>query len=690
MTRKMAYIGLSYITGLFFASFFAPIFNTIIAISVISILAIYIVLFHKKQYTGYVVIMSFCIALIFNAIYSFCVVEKITAYSGNKVTISGNIEEKTLLEGGRSRYLVKGDFANIKNAKVYIYATSTNAQIGDKFTAKITPIVFENSMLFDEESYYKAKGIYLKSYKAENVLIEENKSFSITKKITSYRNYISNKINSILPNDEGDFITSIVCGDKTALSDDVKTSLYRSGIGHITSVSGTHLMIIASLLYLVLNMFAIRKLPKFLILEVSIISYAIFSGASISVIRAAIMFSLVISADLFLRNADAANSLGIAGIILTITNPFLVRDASFLLSFTGVIAIAVIAPFINSYFNFKGKFKSFKKSIVAMICVSIFTMPFVITLFDELSIISPLSNIFLAPIYTIILICGFLVVITGGISIFIYPILLIAGLLTKLLIFLCNIISSIKFTYVSTASIAIQIAVPLCVLGIILICIKFKTRKSVVASVLSSIIALLLINPIIDIVEVNNLKISILSQPNCTALVLNKNDQTCIIDIDGGGRACNIVETYLSKNGLDNVNSIILTTENQNSLSSYMTALSCNIDDFLVYNQPDIIYPESISVFNFGENSKAEFGDISVIRTSQNEFLITYGNFKINISASQTNLNELFLSIDKNIVLSKGGRQLYGFDKSDDFALFIDAKNSGKYKVRGSKNALCQ
>ncbi len=690
MTRKMAYIGLSYITGLFFASFFAPFINAIIAISAISILLIYIVIFRKKQITGYAVIISFCMALAFNAVYSVCVMQKITAYDGSTVVISGDIEEKTLLEGGKSRYLIKGDCANVKDAKVLIYAKSTNGEIGDKFTAKISPIVFENSMIFKEESYYKAKGVYLKSYTAENISIVENKSFSITNKFIKYINYIANKINSILHNDEGDFITSIVCGDKTALNDEIKTSLYRSGIGHITSVSGTHLMIIASLLYIVLNMVAIRKLPKFFILEVLIISYAIFSGLSISVIRAAIMFSIVISADLFLRNPDAANSLGIAAIMLTITNPYLVRDASFLLSFTGVIAIAVIAPFINSYFNFKGKFKGFKKSIVAMICVSVFTMPFVITLFDELSIISPLTNIYLAPIYTVVLICGFLVVLTGGISIFIYPILLIAGLLTKLLLFLCKIISSVDFTYVSTASTAMHIAVPLCVLGIILICIRFKSRKSAIASVLSSIIILISINPIIDIVEVNNLKISILSQPNCTAIVLNKNNQTCIIDIDGGGKACNIVEAYLSKNGLNDINSIILTTANQKSISSYMTTLSCNIDDFLVYNQPNIKYPKSISVMNFGNKSKAEFSGISVTRSSQNEFLINYGDLKINISASQTEPNELNLSINKNIVLSKGGRQLYGFDKSDEFALFIDAKKSGEFKVRGSKNGLCQ
>ena len=75
--------------------------------------------------------------------------------------------------------------------------------------------------------------------------------------------------------------------------------------------------------------------------------YALMVGTPISILRAGFMYLLMQSAPLFFRRGDTCNSLCIAGVLMTIGNPYLIQDASFLLSFVGTFGIGVFAPLFS-------------------------------------------------------------------------------------------------------------------------------------------------------------------------------------------------------------------------------------------------------------------------------------------------------------------------------------------------------
>lgn len=66
------------------------------------------------------------------------------------------------------------------------------------------------------------------------------------------------------------------------------------------------------------------------------------------------MYLLMQSAPLLFRRGDTCNSLCIAGVLMTIGDPYLIQDASFLLSFVGTFGIGVFAPWLTKRLRKKG------------------------------------------------------------------------------------------------------------------------------------------------------------------------------------------------------------------------------------------------------------------------------------------------------------------------------------------------
>lgn len=687
MTRKMAYIGLSYICGLFFASFFAPFINAVLLCSIILIFLLYVLIFRERKVYRYVIVISFAVAMLYNIVYSLYVYEPLQTYEGAKVSFSGKIAQAQSLAGGKARYIIDGKINGKRQASVIVIADDTQGEAGDTFSSKLSLERLDDSLTFSEKAYYKSKGVYLKSSECKDIEITKNKGFSLTRTILSYRDYIAKRLSIILPGTEGDFINSILCGKKDKLDSTTQSNLYRAGIGHITSISGTHLMIISALLYIILNAVPVGKKFKFVILETVIIGYAVFSGFSVSVLRTAIMFTIVISADVFLRRADVLNSLGIAGIILTAANPFSVRDASFVLSFAGVFAIGVVAPLVNSYFNFQGKTRLFKSSLVAMLCVSFCTLPFVVMYFDELSVISPLSNIFLAPVYSVILICGFLVALTGGVALFAYPLLFVGGMLTKLLLFLCSVISKIPFSYVPTGSLIIHIAVPLCVAGVAVICFKLRTSKAFIASSLCCVFILLSVSFINNALLVNKLEITVLSDSNCCAIVLNMNKQTCIINMYGSVKSARLTESYISKNGIGNIDALILTDKSQKSVSSYIDNISVPVNEICFNNKDNVVFPSGYTINEFGDDTELVAGKCTIKRISRSSFRILYGDFEMMVNADN-GADKLYLDTEDKLTLKTKDKLYMSEQKENSRSFYISACADGRYKVRRMSDGL--
>lgn len=113
------------------------------------------------------------------------------------------------------------------------------------------------------------------------------------------------------------------------------------GTFHVLVISGLHITFLGSLVFLIVRRFTRNAALQFL-LSVSVLwSYTLAVGAEASVVRAALMFTIVLLGPLVSRHASSLNALGGTALALLVLHPSNLVDPSFQLTFGSVLAIVV-------------------------------------------------------------------------------------------------------------------------------------------------------------------------------------------------------------------------------------------------------------------------------------------------------------------------------------------------------------
>ncbi len=232
-------------------------------------------------------------------------------------------------------------------------------------------------------------------------------------------------------------VVSAMClGYRELLDDDIKDVFRKSGIMHIMAVSGLHVGIISMLILTLLKISRIRSgFVKLLISLLLIWTYALVTGLSPSVTRAAIMFSFLNTGYLINRQVKPVNSVMASAFLILVIKPDMIYEASFLLSYSAVILIVVNYRKMVSLLNFRGRILSYVwKMIVISLLAQAGTIPFVALFFGKIPLLSLVSNLFAIPLATIILLSGFAIVLFSSIP-------LIPLILARILVYSVNTLS---------------------------------------------------------------------------------------------------------------------------------------------------------------------------------------------------------------------------------------------------------
>jgi competence protein ComEC len=138
-------------------------------------------------------------------------------------------------------------------------------------------------------------------------------------------------------------LDAALLGNRYNLSHAAAERFRDGGTFHVLVISGLHISFIGGLVFLIARRITKRRLWQFILSTIVLWSYAIAVGAQVSVVRAALMFTLVALAPVVSRQARSLNSLGGAALLLLVWRPGDLFDPSFQLTFLSVLIIIVIA-----------------------------------------------------------------------------------------------------------------------------------------------------------------------------------------------------------------------------------------------------------------------------------------------------------------------------------------------------------
>ncbi len=140
----------------------------------------------------------------------------------------------------------------------------------------------------------------------------------------------------------GVMIASLL-GDKYFLDKDTADLFREGGTFHILVISGLHITFIGGLLLLFVRQLTRNRWLQFAVTTTILWAYTLAVGADVPVVRASIMFTIVLFSYAIYRRGTLLNSLGVCSLILLVWRPPDLFNPSFQLTFVSVGAIIALA-----------------------------------------------------------------------------------------------------------------------------------------------------------------------------------------------------------------------------------------------------------------------------------------------------------------------------------------------------------
>ena len=218
--------------------------------------------------------------------------------------------------------------------------------------------------------------------------------------------------------DEYAVAAAILLGYDESLPYELRQKYVAAGAMHILCVSGLHVgvifMVFSYMLFFLDDRKKVQRIVKQSILLLLIWFYALLAGLAPSILRATIMLSFVIIGNVIGRKGVLLNSLAASAFILLCVNPANLFDIGFMLSYTAVVGIVILQRPISKIFYSKYKIVNKIWEITTVtIAAQIATAPFTIYYFHQFPIYFWLSNLFMTPISSVVIIGGMIMLLVS-------------------------------------------------------------------------------------------------------------------------------------------------------------------------------------------------------------------------------------------------------------------------------------
>ena len=335
--------------------------------------------------------------------------------------VSGTLADLPYTENGRYYAVLRVHTLNGEPSRGKIRLVSRtpfDISPADSITCRVKPFLLggeaENEAV---SAYYRAKGIVCGAYPVDGITVISGGNTGLFSAILSLRQALTQAVFTRLPNEAGGVIACISFGVKTLLSERSTNAFRASGISHLLVVSGLHLSTWTMYLFEAFKKIRVPRRARAVLGLLFVAFFAVLTGGAPSVLRAAVMSAAVFSAELFRRESDAFNAVGIALTAMLFCNPFAARDLSLLLSVFATVGILLFSKRIEAVLNRpvrkrQGravKLYKFTASVIATtVSVTVCTLPVQLWAFGTLSLTALPANLLSLTVGSICMVLGML------------------------------------------------------------------------------------------------------------------------------------------------------------------------------------------------------------------------------------------------------------------------------------------
>jgi len=271
--------------------------------------------------------------------------------------------------------------------------------------------------------------------------------FIINRAVAPVRRTLLEGYKKYLPPYQASLLAGFVLGEKRDISPEIARLFTDTGTLHLMAVSGSNVAIVVAFIMAIL--WSVNRRLKIIIVLFAVVFFCFLTRNEPSVVRAAVMASVVLLGFYRRRNADTIGLLGFAGLLLLIINPLWLFNVGFQLSFAACAGIVYLVPkFTERLKRGKSKFARITLWILFIFLTTIAAQAAVLPLtaeyFNRVPMIGILANlpmVILANILTIAGLCFLPFILLGDAFAIIYawPLTHLMSIILPLLKFFMNV-----------------------------------------------------------------------------------------------------------------------------------------------------------------------------------------------------------------------------------------------------------
>lgn len=439
-------------------------------------------------------------------------------------------------------------------------------------------------------------------------------------------------IRSRFPSDVAEFACALLLGETDGIDYETDTALKISGIRHVIAVSGLHVTILFSLVFVLTGnrkwITAILGIPVLFL-------FAAVAGFSPSITRACMMHTLMIVAMLLNKEYDPLTALSFAVVCMISINPFVIANVSLQLSVACMLGIILFSDKIKNFLmdkkrlgQFKGRAKKlaglFSTSISVSLSSMILTTPLCVLYFGMVSLIGPLTNLLTLWIISFIFYGIMLVCVIGAFL----PIVgtMIAWLVAwpiRYVLWIAKVMASVPLSAVYTQSVYI-VCWLIFVYVLLLVFLLSKKKRPILLGCLATIALCFSLVASWTEPYLDDCRVTVLDVGQGQCVLLQSEGRSYLVDCgsDSDNYAADQAANLLLSQGITKLDGIFIThfdDDHVGGISNLLTRITVSQ-----------IYSPQVDE----ENESYDFGNTEVIAVDKKQ-LFTFGDAKITLIPSE-------------------------------------------------------
>ena len=259
-------------------------------------------------------------------------------------------------------------------------------------------------------------------------------------------------IDRVLPEPQAGLATAMAIGLRDVVARSVSDDFRISGLSHVVAISGWHIAMLGAVVAALLG--GLPRRPRSILVVLAIAAYSILAGAAPSILRAALMASVVIVARESGRRGQAKAGLALTCLALLLLDPATVNDVGFELSAVATAGLLAWATQLHGWLAARVPRHTpawLVEALAVSLAAQAATLPLILLQFGRLSLVAPLANLLIAPLVapamliTAICLAAGAILAAGVPVLLMAPVSLVGALLVGAMIAIAHVCASLPF-----------------------------------------------------------------------------------------------------------------------------------------------------------------------------------------------------------------------------------------------------